>query len=216
MHAVNLIFPHQLFKNSPIIQNGLAVYLVEEFLFFQQYPFHKQKIAFHRATMKYYEHYLTSKGVQVNYINAQNEFSDVRQLITALSKQDIKILHYIDTIDHWLEKRIQSSADKTHIECIKHPSLLFLNTKEELQTFFKPEKKSFFRPSFTSGNASNATYYLTEHNDLWAENGVLMQKTGRSILRIKYPRLLNILQPILSFMKLKITLSITFQKIPGS
>ena len=50
--ASQLIFPHQLFKESPLFSNKAPVYLVEEFLFFKQYPFHKQKIAFHRASMK--------------------------------------------------------------------------------------------------------------------------------------------------------------------
>jgi len=44
--TINLIFPHQLFAESPLLQNGGEVYLIEEYLFFKQYAFHKQKIAF--------------------------------------------------------------------------------------------------------------------------------------------------------------------------
>jgi len=63
MKTINLIFPHQLFENSPIFKVDAPVYLVEEFLFFKQYSFHKQKIAIHRATMKQYADFLTKEKI---------------------------------------------------------------------------------------------------------------------------------------------------------
>ena len=59
--AANLIFPHQLFEDIELLTNGSEVYLIEEDLFFRQYKFHKQKIAFHRASMKAYQKYLEDK-----------------------------------------------------------------------------------------------------------------------------------------------------------
>ncbi|WP_373397822.1 cryptochrome/photolyase family protein [Algoriphagus halophilus] len=53
--AINLIFPHQLFSTGPLLENGNEIYLIEEFLFFKQYRFHQQKLAFHRASMKAYQ-----------------------------------------------------------------------------------------------------------------------------------------------------------------
>ena len=63
-----LILPHQLFAKSQLLDNGNPVYLVEEFLFFKQYNFHQQKIAFHRASMKYYEKFLTERGINVTWL----------------------------------------------------------------------------------------------------------------------------------------------------
>ena len=58
-----LIFlTHQLFENSPLFNNNFPSYLVEEYLFFKQYPFHKQKIAFHRSTMKKYADFLIKEN----------------------------------------------------------------------------------------------------------------------------------------------------------
>ncbi|MCX6209906.1 MAG: cryptochrome/photolyase family protein, partial [Bacteroidetes bacterium] len=57
MKSVAIIFPHQLFEDITILAKADAAYLVEEYLFFKQYSFHKQKIVFHRATMKFYESY---------------------------------------------------------------------------------------------------------------------------------------------------------------
>jgi len=50
MKHINILFPNQLFEASPLFENDGPFYIIEEFLFFKQYPFHKQKIAFHRTT----------------------------------------------------------------------------------------------------------------------------------------------------------------------
>jgi deoxyribodipyrimidine photolyase-related protein len=83
---VVLVFPHQLFKSHPYILNDRHVVLVEEFLFFRQYKFHKQKLKFHRATMKYYQDYLEGKGIKTTYINSYDSKSDIRDLIPKLAE----------------------------------------------------------------------------------------------------------------------------------
>jgi len=148
MKEINLIFPHQLFEESPLIENGFPTYLVEEYLFFQQYFFHKQKIAFHRATMKGYEAYLLTKGVHVNYIDAVEPTSDIRQLVDHLAMQGLQTIHFIDPTDNWLSKRLRKKAAQLQIELIQYDSPLFLNTLEDLTTFFKPTKKKFFQTTF--------------------------------------------------------------------
>ena len=142
----SILFPHQLFKTSPILDLDCEIYLVEEFLFFRHYMFHKQKIAFHRASMKAYEAYLTSQGKQVNYIESTTELSDIRKLIPELIENGIKKLHIIDPTDNWLEKHILSVSDNTELHWYDNP--LFINTKEDLSSFFKPSKKKFFQTSF--------------------------------------------------------------------
>ena len=141
-----LLFPHQLFKDSPILNLNCDVYLVEEFLFFSHYKFHKQKIAFHRASMKAYADFLKDKGLSVNYIEATSETSDVRELIPELIHKGLETLHIIDPSDNWLEKHIKSVSESIAVEWYESP--LFINTKEELSSFFKPSKKKFFQTSF--------------------------------------------------------------------
>ena len=41
---INIIFPNQLFEDCSLLSNEGAFYLIEEFLFFKQFNFHKQKI----------------------------------------------------------------------------------------------------------------------------------------------------------------------------
>ncbi|WP_296317692.1 cryptochrome/photolyase family protein [Winogradskyella sp. UBA3174] len=146
MKEAVLIFPHQLFKNAPILDTNCTIYLVEEYLFFKHYKFHKQKIAFHRATMKSYETYLKSKGKTVHYIEAITELSDVRNLIPMLIEEGIKTLHITDPTDNWLQKHINSVSKNLDIK--GYNNSLFINTKEELSSFFKPTKKKFFQTSF--------------------------------------------------------------------
>ena len=141
-----LLFPHQLFKDTPILNLNCDVYLVEEFLFFSHYKFHKQKIAFHRASMKAYADFLKDKGLSVNYIEATSETSDVRELIPELIHKGLETLHIIDPSDNWLEKHIKSASKSIAIQWYENP--LFINTKEELSSFFKPSKKKFFQTSF--------------------------------------------------------------------
>ena len=93
---VNLIFPHQLFSESKLIDNGCDIYLIEEYLFFRQYKFHKQKIAFHRASMKAYQAYLESKNRTVVYIDAFNENASISSLLEDLIHKGISEIQFYD------------------------------------------------------------------------------------------------------------------------
>ena len=90
MQAINIIFPHQLFLNSPLLENNNEIYLIEEFLFFKQYKFHKQKIAFHRASMKAYQNYLQGLNLTVHYIDSYNVLSDIRQFHQEIKTKNIQ------------------------------------------------------------------------------------------------------------------------------
>ena len=149
MKHVNIIFPHQLFQDSPIFDTSAPCFLVEEFLFFNQYSFHKQKIAFHRATMKRYADYLQEeKKLEVQYIESKERISDIRLLIPHLKLQGISNLNYIDPVDNWLQKRLNQVLLDTGIQGKQHPSPMFLNSKEELASFFSIEKKKYHQTTF--------------------------------------------------------------------
>lgn len=143
MNATGIIFPHQLFEDSPLFSGSDSLLLVEEYLFFNQYVFHKQKIAFQRAAMKAYEAYLLEKGFQVTYIEAVEEQSDIRKLIPQLAGQGVDHISYIDPADQWLGERIRQSADEAGISTQKHENPLFLNKESELLDYFGSKKRMF-------------------------------------------------------------------------
>ena len=87
MSAVSVIFPHQLFEVNPVFKKNRPIYLVEEPLFFTQYKFHKQKLVFHRASMKAYQMFLEGNGYEVTYIDANEKMADVRNSLANLKKE---------------------------------------------------------------------------------------------------------------------------------
>lgn len=145
---ISIVFPHQLFKNHPALKIGRTVYLIEEFLFFRQYPFHKQKIAFHRASMKTYATYIENIGYDVRYIDAIEELADIRKLIHHLGTQGVKTVFVSDPSDNWLDKHLKSACQKNNVSIAYCKNPLFINDKESLNHFFKPEKKTFFQTTF--------------------------------------------------------------------
>lgn len=194
MNEVNILFPHQLFESHPLIQNNFPTYLVEEFLFFRHYKFHKQKIAFHRASMKAYEAYLiTQRSKKVNYIDSFNPNADIRKLIPFLSKKGVNKIHYIDTTDDWLEKRIQEGADKADCRLYKYESPLFLNSKEELSHFFRSDKKKFFQTEFYKQQRKKHNILLDQEGNpdggKWSFDAENRKKYPKSKVppSIKYP-----------------------------
>jgi deoxyribodipyrimidine photolyase-related protein len=141
MNTIALVFPHQLFEQVAFPKHCEAIYLVEEYLFFRQYPFHKQKIAFHRASMKFYEQHLRQQGWNVIYIDAQQILSDIRLLIPHLKQQGIEAINYLDPIDCWLERRIKASAQESGLTLQQHPSALFINQSSEINDYFGSRDK---------------------------------------------------------------------------
>lgn len=148
MKNATLIFPHQLYPIETHELKNAEVFLIEEHLFFKQYNFHKQKLAFHRASMKAYANELADGGIECNYIEASDHRSDVRQLIKWLSAEGVGQIHYINPTDDWLSKRIVSAANQFGLKWMTKESPNFINTQEDLQPFFSKDKKSFFQTSF--------------------------------------------------------------------
>lgn len=141
--TAQLIFPHQLFKNTDYLDKDQPIFLVEEFLFFNQYKFHKQKIALHRASMKFYEDYLITKKFKVEYIESTSPLSDVQNLIKYLEKGKFEKIRITDVCDNWLEKRIRET--KLELEVLESP--LFINTREDLKVYFE-NRRSYHQTDF--------------------------------------------------------------------
>ncbi|MCD9856743.1 cryptochrome/photolyase family protein [Epilithonimonas sp. JDS] len=141
--TAQLIFPHQLFKDTDYLDKSQPVFLVEEFLLFKQYKFHKQKIALHRASMKFYEDYLSKAKFTVKYIESTSPLSGIRTLIKHLTKEKFEKILITDVCDNWLEKRIRETT--LELEILESP--LFINTREDLKEYFQ-DKKSYHQTDF--------------------------------------------------------------------
>ena len=165
MKEICIVFPHQLFADSPLPTHNLTVYLVEEYLFFHQYAFHRQKLAFHRASMMRYADKLRKAHCRVDYIDALDERCDVRKLIKFLHSQQIGHIHIIDPVDDWLQKRVNHAGQKYGIQIHTYDNPSFLNNAEDLAGYFDPAKDRYFQTSF----------YIAQRK----ERQILMQPNGQ-------------------------------------
>ena len=147
MKSITLIFPHQLFKAHPALQKNNTVVLAEEWLFFKQYNFHKQKLVLHRASMQFYKDWLTENNYEVWYINANELHADVRQLIPWLAERKTNEIHFADVTDDWLFRRLNSSAKKSNIKLVSYKTPYFINDIKAVNDFFN-EKGKYFQTDF--------------------------------------------------------------------
>ena len=193
MNNINIIFPNQLFEKSLLIENLNSTYLVEEYLFFKQYKFHKQKILFHRDSMKNYNDYLIKKGLKVIYIDSQNNNSDIREFLKNTKAKQINVYN---PEDNWLEKRISSVCSEKNIEIKFYENPLFINKQNELKTFFKPEKKKLFQTSFYKNQRTRLNILLDNE-----KSPVGGKWTFDDMNRKKFPK--NKQTPILDYSKIK-------------
>lgn len=149
MSIISLVFPHQLFENSPLPFDKGKVYLIEESLFFRQYNFHKQKLAFMRASMRFYEDFLKEKGTKVDYIPSHEKESDIRKLLSQLSKGNNTEIHYIDPTDDWLRQRLKKSGKEHDLSLKMHTTPLFMNSLREIEDYFADKKRYYHSDFYT-------------------------------------------------------------------
>ena len=143
--AICLVFPQQLFELHPAFEHVSEFWLVEDELFFKQLPFHRKKLAFHRASMNYYADLLRSNGKQVHYVPHDN--ADLTVVLKAV-KQECQTVHIVDPTDFLLEKRIRRLAAQCalNIQWYENPS--FLNSKELNQELLPANAKRFLMADF--------------------------------------------------------------------
>lgn len=143
MTKIGIVFPHQLFEESVLISRCTTIYLLEEFLFFRQFSFHKQKIAFHRASMKFYESYLKTKKINVVYIDSFHQLADIRLLVPELKARGISSIEYIDPTDDWLQRRMNEACSINDMLVEKHENPSFFNSLVEIQDYFSSKTRLF-------------------------------------------------------------------------
>lgn len=136
MQSILVLFPNQLFRDI----TAERVVLLEEPLFFTQFKFHKQKLAFHRASMKWYCDWLTTKGVQTELIRFDAPSADVRTFIQENSSHK---LIFIDPVDDWLSRRIHAKCKQYQVDFEVLESPQFILSDAEVRDYFKGRKRYF-------------------------------------------------------------------------
>ena len=128
------------------MSNGYEVYLIEEYNIFQRSQFHKQKLAFHRASMCNYKKHLECHGIKVHYIDTLDPLSEIGAFIESLNRREIDEVHIIDPINICLRDRIKRKA--TSLKIITYENPIFINTRQDLSEYFHPDKKFYSQATF--------------------------------------------------------------------
>lgn len=162
-----LVFPHQLFAEHPAIAPGRRVALIEDSLFFgdARYPaaFHKQKLVFHRASMRAYAAELAKRGSPPVYI----DYRAGRKLADELADLGVvpgDTIHCVEPVDDVLGRRLKRFAEASGVTLRLYDSPMFLSTQDDNAEFFSGCKRRFM-----------ADYYKAQRKRL----GVLVDAEGK-------------------------------------
>lgn len=136
-----LVFPHQLFESEELFNTAARVILVEDHHFFGRMNFHKQKLIFHRATMKAYAASLKKKGIKVEYFDYRLCKDGLKKVFDFCENNEIKTIEIFDVVDHDLMKRLIKEAKLQKISLSLHDSPAFLLSQEEVTKMLSGKKR---------------------------------------------------------------------------
>ena len=148
------IFSIHLFKNINNLKNK-NVFLIEDPIYFTDFKYHKLKLAYHRASMKYYEDYLKKNKINVSYIN----LSDSNNFYKSMKSNKIEMY---EPFDNKLSKKINKLFP--NIEIIN--SLNFLVNKN----FLDENKNEFYK----NNSYNHSGFYKMQRKRF----NILMNKDG--------------------------------------
>lgn len=126
MNEATIVYPHQLFKDSPALDSQRPVYLVEESLLLTHNPIHTQKLMFHKLTLDAYQSKLEGAGFTVIRLSIEDCPTSASVFIR-LQENGVEKIHVVDTTDCYLEKAVSESG----IERVWYDSPLFILSKSE-------------------------------------------------------------------------------------
>lgn len=178
-----ILFPHQLFDFSyikklykTINETNEYVVLWEHSYFFNIFPYHKLKLAFHRASMKYYYEQINTKKI---YVESKDSIDEQEGKIKNFIKvHNIKQLLFFNPIEKKLLTSIseQKLITMTDIKYIMFPTPYFLNSsnfdkndilKNELST---PRHDIFYKKQRINYNimVTNKNNKIIPENNIWS------------------------------------------------
>lgn len=140
---ITLVFPHQLYHDHPAISPGRPVMIVEEPLFFLQFPFHKKKLLLHRASMKRYQAQLEARGFRVFYIEAKSGYAETGSLIEWVRENGYRVIYHCDPTDYLLTRRLQRYTRRAELKLVSLESPNFLTSVAELHEYFGTARRFF-------------------------------------------------------------------------
>lgn len=144
--GVTVIYPHQLFQQSPALSRGRPVIIAEDPWFFHRHRFHAQKLVLHRASMRRYRDYLVAEGFTVDYLETAvlEKSADIYENLTGNGVSEV---HMCDPLENGLVDAIEKACTSKEIQLVTYESPMFLCSREYLRGFY-PEGRRFYLTEF--------------------------------------------------------------------
>ncbi|MBM4103151.1 MAG: hypothetical protein FJ263_03750 [Planctomycetes bacterium] len=129
-----IVLPNQLVKSlTPNASEHII--LAEHSHFFSDFNFHKMKLVFHRASLKYYQQLLEKKKHRVSYLNSKS-LSQSAGLGGWLKNNNLNQVLLYDPVDHDLKASLEKIFKKASIEFEFLSNPLFICQDTYLRDFF--------------------------------------------------------------------------------
>ncbi|MFK7860526.1 MAG: cryptochrome/photolyase family protein [Granulosicoccus sp.] len=152
MNNIAFVFPNQLFADHPVLRESpKKVLLIEHSLFFgdKRYPlrFHKQKLAYHRATMHAYASMLEKKHYECQVVRYEDGQCCLAALCKRASDDGYHTITVAELNDFTLRKRLMVAAEKAGLGIKELDTPGFINTTEANRQW-RSERKRWFMADF--------------------------------------------------------------------
>ena len=154
-----VLFPHQLFAANVALAPGAPVFLIEDALYFRQYPFHQQKLVLHRASMQAHAERLRGHGRHVSYVDSARA-PTMADALACVASAGVTAVDYLDPVDDWLERRLQRGLLAAGMTGRRHETPMFMTHPRLLAEHFAPGHKP-----------AMARFYAAQRRDL----GILVE-----------------------------------------
>lgn len=147
-----LIFPHQLFALHPgLEQRPARIGMIEDNLFFgdRHHParFHRQKLWFHRASMKRYAAGLEASHPAVDYVDHADDHEVLQTYLQHLAEDGSAGVIVADPHDDLLSRRLRRWCGALGLQLRWVSTPMFLNSTEENRRY-RAGKKRWFMADF--------------------------------------------------------------------
>jgi deoxyribodipyrimidine photolyase-related protein len=139
---VTVVYPHQLFEQSPALSQHRPVILAEDPWFFRRCRFHAQKLVLHRAAMRSYRDFLMAEHYKVAYLEtaALDSSSD---LFVHLAREGVAEIHLCDPLEIGLIEAVEKACEMQGIRVVIYESPMFLCSRDYIRDFYKDDRRFY-------------------------------------------------------------------------
>tara|TARA_Y100000589_G_scaffold329984_1_gene378246 strand:- start:2137 stop:3624 length:1488 start_codon:yes stop_codon:yes gene_type:complete len=145
VNQISIVFPNQLFKESPIFNYDCDILMIEDSLFWGNDKFvkctnHINKLILLRASMSFYKNFLKDKGFNVIYAENIDSFSTGDYLNKYL-ENNCEIINVIEPYDYLIKKRLKKFIETKNLKINFLTSPLFISNQKIVGNFLNNSKK---------------------------------------------------------------------------